>query len=52
MEAVERFEQEASSFRPAKAIMNIRHFGKKRFQEQFLKMVERVESLLSLSVGI
>jgi len=41
MEAVERFEREASSFKQADIVKNARRFGKRRFQEQFSKMVER-----------
>jgi glycosyltransferase involved in cell wall biosynthesis len=39
--AVQRFEREAGSFRPEKAVENARRFSKDRFHEQFAQMMER-----------
>ena len=40
-EAVQRFEIDASSFRPERAVRNAQRFSKERFHRQFAEMVER-----------
>lgn len=41
MEAVERFERQADSIQEADLLENAARFGKQRFQDQFVRMVER-----------